>query len=193
MSSRKGNVITGVSLLDQVKQVILEKMKERNFAPDEQEKIAEVISIGAVKYSVLKQAPGGDIIFDFDKSLSFEGDSGPYLQYACVRAKSILEKAKNEGIKAEIKSEQNIEVGELAKLLIRFPEVVERAGKEYAPHYLATYLTNLASTFSTFYAQNKVVDKTDANSPYRVALTAAFSIVMKNGLNLLGIKVPEKM
>ena len=193
MSSRKGNVITGISLLEQVKQVILEKMKERNFTTDEQEEIAEIISIGAVKYSVLKQAPGGDIIFDFDKSLSFEGDSGPYLQYACVRAKSILEKAKNEGIKPEIKSGEKIEVGELEKLLVRFPEVVERAGREYAPHYLATYLTNLASTFSTFYAQNKVVDKADVNSPYRVALTSAFNIVMKNGLKLLGIKVPDKM
>jgi arginyl-tRNA synthetase len=193
MSSRKGNVITGVSLLDQIKQVILEKMKERNLTSDEQEKIAEIISVGALKYSILKQDAGSDIIFDFDKSLSFEGDSGPYLQYACVRAKSILEKAKKEGIKAEINNKQKVEVSELEKTLIRFGEIVERAGKEYAPHYLATYLTNLAATFSTFYAQNKVVDKNDINSPYRVALTSAFNIVMKNGLSLLGIKVPDKM
>ena len=90
-------------------------------------------------------------------------------------------------------SEQKAEVGELPKLLIRFPEIVERAGKEYAPHYLAIYLTELASAFSSFYAQEIVVDKNDPKSPYKVALTQAFSIVMKNGLNLLGIKVPEKM
>ena len=193
MSSRKGNVITGISLLDQVKEIILEKMEGRDFTDEERELVAEMISVGAVKYSVLKQVTGSDIIFDFDKSLSFEGDSGPYLQYACVRAKSILEKAEKEGIKADINSEQSVEVGELPKLLIRFPEIVERSGKECAPHYLATYLTELASAFSSFYVQEIVVDKNDPKSPYKVALTQAFSIVMKNGLNLIGIKVPEKM
>ncbi len=193
MSSRKGNIITGVSLLEQVKEVILDKMKDRQMSTEEKEQTAEVVSIGAIKYSILKQAAGGDIIFDFDKSLSFEGDSGPYLQYSCVRAKSILEKAKKEEIKAKINLSEAVAPTELSKLLIRFPEVVERAGKEYAPHYLATYLTVLASTFSSFYAQETVVDKNDSNSPYKVALSQAFLSVMENGLNLLGIKVPEKM
>jgi arginyl-tRNA synthetase len=193
MSSRKGNVITGVSLLAQVKDIILDKMKERDFSNKEREEIAEVVAVGAVKYSILKQATGSDIIFDFDKSLSFEGDSGPYLQYACVRAKSILEKAEKEGIRAEVDSSKYAVVGELSKLLIRFPEIVERAGREYSPHYLATYLTELASAFSAFYANEVVVDKDDVNSPYKVSLTQAFSVVMKNGLNLLGIKVPDRM
>ena len=193
MSSRKGNVITGISLLEQVKQVILEKMNGREFAEAEREAIADIVSVGAIKYSILKQAAGGDIVFDFDKSLSFEGDSGPYLQYACVRAKSILEKAEKEGVKANPEIKNNLPANELSKLLLRFPEIVERAGREYAPHYLATYLTNLASAFSSFYAQETVVNKADVNSPAKVALVQAFSIVMKNGLNLLGIKVPEKM
>jgi arginyl-tRNA synthetase len=171
----------------------MEKMKDRQMTEKKKAQVAEVVAVGALKYSILKQVAGKDIIFDFDKSLSFEGDSGPYLQYACVRAKSILEKAKKEGIKSEINSGKEIKTGDLPKLLIRFPEVVERAGKEYSPHYLATYLTELASTFSAFYAKETVVDKNDANSPYKVALTEAFSIVMKNGLNLLGIKVPNKM
>lgn len=193
MSSRTGKVITGESLLIEINKNVLEKMKGREMSDSLKVEVAEIISVGALKYSILKQDAGSDIIFDFDKSLSFEGDSGPYLQYACVRAKSILEKAKNEGIKAEIKNKQKVEVGELEKILIRFPEVVERAGREYAPHYLATYLTGLASAFNTFYAQNKVVDKVDVNSPYKVALVKAFLIVMQNGLNLLGIKVPDKM
>jgi arginyl-tRNA synthetase len=193
MSSRKGNIITAVSLLEQVKQVVLEKMQNREFIDNEREEIAEIISIGAVKYSILKQAAGGDIIFDFDKSLSFEGDSGPYLQYACVRAKSILEKAKKEGIKINIDSGAEEVTGELAKMLIRFPEIVKRAGQEYAPHYLATYLTQLAGIFNTFYAQEIIVDKNNTNSSARVALTLAFSIVLKKGLDLLGIQVPVKM
>ncbi len=193
MSSRKGNIITGVSLLDQVKENILEKMKDRDMSDVDKETVAEMVSVSALKYSILKQATGSDVVFDFDKSLSFEGDSGPYLQYSCVRAKSILEKAKSEGIKMNLNVGENLEAGELSKLLVRFGEVVERAGKEYSPHYLAIYLTELASSFSTFYAQEKVVDKADPLSSYRIALVAAFVQVMQNGLKLLGIKVPERM
>ena len=193
MSSRTGQVITGEFLLSEIKNNVLEKMKDRQIPEKEKYLVAEIVSIGALKYSILKQETGKDIIFDFDKSLSFEGDSGPYLQYACVRAKSILEKAEKEGIKANLNLENTPVIGELPKLLVRFPEVVERAGKEYSPHYLATYLTELASAFSTFYAEQVVVDKNDPVSPYRVALTSAFLTVMKNGLNLLGIKVPERM
>jgi arginyl-tRNA synthetase len=85
------------------------------------------------------------------------------------------------------------ETYELEKKLAHFAEVVERAGQELAPHFIVTYLLELSSIFNTFYANNKIVDKNDLYSPYKVALTEAFSIVMKNGLNLLGIKVPEKM
>ena len=158
----------------------------------EKTQIAEIVAVGALKYSILKQAAGGDIIFDFDKSISFEGDSGPYLQYSYVRAKSVLEKAKDENVKAKI-NKGDSDGSVLEKMLLRFTEVVERAGREYSPHYLAIYLTELASAFSTFYAEGKIVDKTDAKSPYKIALTQAFSVVMKSGLNLLGIKVPEKM
>ena len=138
---------------------------------------------------------GKDIIFDFDKSLSFEGDSGPYLQYSYARAKSILRKAKEAKIKgnAKIKLSEKKEISELEKMLYRFPEVVERAGSEYSPHYIATYLIEIASAFNNFYAHNKIVDTADALAPYKIALTEAFSIVLKNGLNLLGIAAPEQM
>ena len=78
-------------------------------------------------------------------------------------------------------------------MLYRFPEVVERAGTEYSPHYIATYLIELSSSFNNFYGKGKIVDKEDIQSPYKVALTEAFSIVLKNGLNLLGIQAPERM
>jgi len=193
MSSRTGQVITGEFLLAEIQKNVLEKMKDRQMSEKEKSQVAEIISIGALKYSILKQMSGKDIVFDFDKSLSFEGDSGPYLQYSYVRAKSILEKARKEGIKPEINSSSQNLVGELPKLLIRFGEVVARAGQEYSPHYLAIYLIELAGSFSTFYATETVVDKSDVNSPYKIALTKAFSIVMQNGLNLLGIKVPDRM
>lgn len=90
MSSRTGDVITAQSLIDQVKEKVQEKIVGRDFSESEKEEVAEIVAIGAIKYSILRQAIGGNIIFDFDKSISFEGDSGPYLQYACVRANSVL-------------------------------------------------------------------------------------------------------
>ena len=199
MSSRTGKVITAISLLDIIKQTIIERMKDRDMKESEKIETAEKIAVGALKYSILKQVTGKDIIFDFDKSISFEGDSGPYLQYSYARARSILRKARNEGVvsrvqspKSKVQSKEK-ETDLLEKLLYRFPEVVERAGEEYSPHYIASYLIEISSAFNSFYGNNKIVDKTDLNSPYKVALTLAFSEVLKNGLTLLGISAPERM
>jgi len=193
MSSRTGNVITGGSLIDRVKEMVLAKMQERDMTDAEKWAVAEAVAVGAIKYSILRQAIGGDIIFDFEKSISFEGDSGPYLQYSAVRANSILEKAKKEGVTPDAKLPDGWTTSTLEKLLVRFPEVVERAGKEHEPHYIATYLTELAGVFNSYYASEQFVDKKDPRSPYKVALTSAFATVMQNGLHLLGITVPEKM
>ena len=189
MSTRKGNGIW----LDEV----LDEAIEKAAAFDKN--TAEVVGVSAIKFNDLKRESSGDIIFNWDEVLNLKGDSGPYLQYSYARAKSILRKAKEEGIKAKINPGQmksqfdGASITILEKLLYRFPEVVERAGEEYSPHYIATYLIELASSFNNFYGQGKIVDKMDINSPYKVALTEAFSIVLKNGLNLLGIQAPEKM
>ncbi len=192
MSSRTGSIISAESLIEQVKEKVMEKIAGRGFTQEEKDEVAGQVAIGAIRYSILHQSNGKDIIFDFDKSLSFEGDSGPYLQYSYARAKSILRKAEEEGVKEKFEKTDEGE-SELEKTLYRFPEVVERAGSEYSPHYIATYLIELSSSFNGFYAKNKIVDKNDQNSPYRIALTDAFSIILKNGLNLLGIQAPEKM
>ena len=199
MSSRTGTIISMETLIDDTKKKVLEKIADRDFSDIQKDEIAEIVAIGAIRYSILHQSVGGDIIFDFDKSLSFEGDSGPYLQYSYARAESILRKARNEGIVSRVQSKklkvesENTNPNTLEKMLYRFPEVVERAGNEYSPHYIATYLIELASAFNGFYAHNKIVDALDQTSPYKIALTEAFSIVLKNGLYLLGIKSPEKM
>ena len=207
MSSRKGNIITGESLIMDVESLINEKIKERDFSDAEKDTISEIVAIGAIKYSILRQATGGDIVFDFDKSISFEGDSGPYLQYTCVRANSVLEKAREvsrfdlDMSKSDFDTLKNWETTELERYLYRFPEVVERAGAEYAPHYLVTYLTELASVFNRFYANNRIIDLNPAlseqsesnGSPYKIALTQAVAHILKSGLYLLGIKVPERM
>lgn len=193
MSSRTGDVITAESLIEQVKEKIKEKIAGRELTEEQKENIAEVVAIGAIKYSILRQAVGGDIIFDFEKSISFEGDSGPYLQYAYVRARSVLEKANSQGETLGALKDSPWETAEVEKLLYRFPEVVEKSAKDYSPHHLVTYLTEIAAAFNAFYAREKIVDDIDPTSPYKISITKAVSVIMQNGLNLLGIKTVERM
>src|SRR5258708_31178418 len=143
-------------------------------------------AIGAIKYMILRQSIGGDIIFDIEKSVSTEGDSGVYLQYSFARANSILEKAKSENIKYDTARPKEFEIIELERMLYRFPEIVLRAGEEFQPHHITTYLTEIARAFNSFYGNTVIVKKDDPASPYKISLTLAFSIVMKNGLYLLG-------
>lgn len=173
MSSRSGNVITADELIEEVKEKV--KGDER-------------VAIGAIKYMILRQGIGQDIVFDFEKSVSTEGDSGVYLQYAHARANSILEKAGKSG---DASGERG-NIHEVEKLLYRFPEIVERAGAEYAPNYITTYLTELAGAFNNFYAHEPVLEESSESS-YRLAIVEAFKIVMKNGLTVLGIPAPERM
>ncbi len=188
MSSRTGKVVTAEFLIENVKAAVSKKAADKNL--DEATK--EQIAIGALKYSILKQSIGSDIIFDLEKSVSFEGDSGPYLQYSYVRAISVGKKAQGERVKASLKNVP-AEIGALEKMMARFPEVVEKAGAEYEPHVITLYLTELAREFNNYYAHNKIVDREDEFSPYKVALAEAFSGIMKNGLWLLGIEAPGKM
>ncbi len=193
MGSRKGNVITAETLIFDVEDLIQKKIAEKDFTEDQKKEISELVAIGAIKYSILRQAIGGDIIFDFEKSLSFEGDSGPYLQYATVRANSLLKKAEVSRMSPDTILPKGWQTTNLERLLVQFPFVVERAAVEYAPHHIVTYLVELASEFNSFYAGHKIIDVDDATSSYRLALTKAFVHVMTSGLYLLGIKVPPEM
>ena len=212
MSSRTGDVITGESLLMDMIEQSLEKMKDRDMSDEDKKVVAKDVAVAAIKYTVLRQSLGRDIIFDPEKSLSFEGDSGPYLQYSYVRAKSILNKAKEQGVTQYVDiSGDKVASGvddsdhantaadgidaliKLEKTLARYPETIERAWKDLSPHHVANYLIDLAGTFNSFYANTQIVKVDDLASPYKVALVQAFSIVMKNGLAVLGIRVPERM
>ncbi len=198
MSSRTGKVITAESLIDEIKNMVIEKMAEgktdtKDLKPEERDEIADMIAIAAIKYTILRQAIGGDIIFDSAKSISFEGDSGPYLQYSAVRAAAVLEKAAREGIEVGEGFVLPEKVSLLEKLIVRFTDIASRARNEYAPQIVANYLTTLAGEFNSFYARQIIVDKKDPLSPYYVALTKAFLGTITKGLWLLGIKVPKKM
>jgi len=189
MSSRTGEVITAEELIDQVKENLIEKIGEREYSPEDRERILEAVSVAALKYSILKQDVGRDIIFDFEKSLSFEGASGPYLQYAYVRTQSILEKKEKEA-DAKSEDEENSDLS-LEKKLEKFPLIVERAARDYAPQYVCTYLVELASLFNSYYATWKIIGS--ESESYRLALVEAVGQTLENGLWLLGIGAPSKM
>lgn len=189
MSSRTGDIISAESLIADTKARIMEKLSDTLFTPEEKENIAEGVAIGAIKYCILRQGLGKDIIFDFEQSLSFEGDSGPYLQYAYARTRSLLAKAEGKKIDVGVMPEH---VRPLHKYLLRFPEVVLRAEEEREPHYIATYLIELAREFSAFYGNTVVLDGAP-DEPYKLALVTAVSRVLKKGLWLLGMPILEKM
>ena len=190
MSSRTGNVVRALNLIDEVKQEALKRMEESGI--ENREEVAEAVAVAAIKYTILKIAAGKDIVFDLKKSISFEGDSGPYLQYTHARACSVLEKAKGAGVQLSAGHAPEVPY-EIERLLYQLPEVIEYSTDEREPHHLVTYLTELAGAFNTFYAKERIADPQDEYAPYKAALTEAVQITLANGLWTLGIVAPERM
>ncbi|MFC1638132.1 arginine--tRNA ligase [Patescibacteria group bacterium] len=192
MSSRKGNVVTGESIIEEARDIAYKKTSER-VGKDSEQGVVDAVAVAGIKFSILKQSLGKNIAYDPQTSISFEGDSGPYLQYTYARSKSVLEKAEILGITTSLESPTD-EFVEVERLIIKFDNIVLKAQEEYSPHHVSNYLIDLAREFNACYANSKIIDKNDINSSaYRVAVTKAVSQVIRNGLFLLGIKVPEKM
>lgn len=186
MSSRDGALLAS-DLIHDIENKIREKILEREYSDDIKNQIIHTVSIAALKYSILRQTPGKNIIFDFEKSISFEGDSGPYIQYAYTRAQSVLQKAG----KIDMYAQNLKQISLLEKQLIRFDSVVTRAIEDLAPQIVANYLVELASEFNSWYTQEKILG--DENEAYKLLITHKAKETLKTGLNLLGIEVPEKM
>ncbi len=194
MSSRKGNVMYLDDVIDEAKEKIAAIMAER-IPAEELSKAAETIAHAAIAFGILKAGRMTDMAFDLSEALRLEGDTGPYLDYSAVRAMSVVEKAKKEGLtEFNFSPSEGYAVSNLERILYRFPEVVERAGADLSPSTIANFLIELAANFNAFYASGQIIDMGDANtSLYKVALAEAFAATMKNGLYLLGIDVPERM
>lgn len=203
MSSRKGEVVTGESLITDAEQMVRDIIADRGFEMEAAEKITIDVAVAAIKYSILKQASGRDIIYNAKTAVTFEGDSGPYLQYSVNRAKSVMEKALNEGIEID-QDLKNIMSGQdqtfsaewnttnLERMIIRFPEIVILAAENLAPHTITNYLIQIAGEFNSFYASHQIIDHTP-HMAYKLAITKATQHVLENGLTILGIRVPTKM
>ncbi len=188
MSSRTGNVVTGESLLNDLIESARSRASESR--ADDKDILAQQIAVSAIKYQILKQGSGKDIVFDREKALSMEGDSGPYLQYAYARTCAIVARATTEGIVGTY--DATLVVNDLTRLVYRFPEVVAHATHLLEPHIVTQYLIALASAFNSWYAQEQILDGTPA-AAHKVAIVDAVRLTLGKGLWLLGIKAPEKM
>ncbi|HTE21457.1 MAG TPA: arginine--tRNA ligase [Candidatus Limnocylindria bacterium] len=180
MSSRKGNIVRAVDVLE----AAYAASKKAGF--DNQP-----AALGAVKYAFIRSRLGSDIVYDPEESVSLEGNSGPYIQYAHARARSILAKTSLQG--STLKQGSTLEVGErsLLRKIGEYPEVFEKATTELMPHHICTYLYELAQAFNRFYEKNRVID--DPREAVRLGLVQAYADTLKDGLGLLGIHAPDKM
>lgn len=192
MSSRTGNVIGGEDLVDQIKEVLSSRLEDMKVAEGDKEKLLQDIAVGAVKFSILKQAPGKDTVFDFEKSISFEGDSGPYLQYTHARICALLDRAHEAGIDIESYAIETPE-RELEQVIIGYSQALQKACDELAPQSILQHLLKLARAFNNMYGRQQIIQDDEEVSAYYVMLSQATKNILAHGLSTLGIVAPERM
>ena len=195
MSTREGNIIKLEDLLNEAISRAQEIIEQKNPELENKEEVAKKVGIGAVIFNDMSASRIKDEVFDWNTILNFQGETGPYVQYTYVRTKSVLEKAGYLPKIEEVKVENLADEYSLAilKLIYNFEDVLIQVTDKNEPSILARYLIDLAKAYSSFYNENKIIveDKDIQNA--RVYLTYAVSEVLKQGANLLGIQMPEKM
>ena len=195
MSTREGNIIKLEDLLNEAISRAKEIIEQKNPDLENKEEVSKKVGIGAVIFNDMSSSRIKDEVFDWNTILNFQGETGPYIQYTYVRTKSVLEKAGYLPKIDEIKIEKLVDEYSLTilKLIYNFEDVLIQVTDKNEPSILARYLIDLAKAYSSFYNENKIIveDKNVQNA--RVYLTYATSEVLKQGANLLGIQMPEKM
>jgi arginyl-tRNA synthetase len=192
MSTRKGEIIYLEDVLNEAIERAGKIIEEKNPSLQDKEKTAKIIGIGGVKYNDLSSHPSTDIVFDWDKVLNLEGNSGPYLQYAYIRAKNILNKSEAEANSKKLEFKE-IKETDLLRKLEQYSYVIEKSAENYSPNFICSYLFELSKEFNSFYENLPVLKAEESVKSARLALVKATAQVIKNGLNLLGIEVPDQM
>ena len=191
LSTRKGQVIKMVDLINESVAKTLEIINEKSPNLDNKEKIAEQVGVGAVIFNAMYNNRIKDVSFSWERMLNFEGETGPYVQYTHARACSVLEKAGSQVVTVShhLTDDESFEV---LRLLYNFPERVVEAADKYEPFIISRHLVALAQAFNKFYNTHQILtgDETQAS---RLALVSAVKTTIENGLKLLGISAPKKM
>jgi arginyl-tRNA synthetase len=196
MSTRKGNVVYLEEVLTEAAAKSLDIILQRSPNLKNKEKTAQAIGVGAVKFSVLKNAKTKDSIFSLDKVLSFEGETSCYIQYTHARIGSVLRKAGRTDL-SDAEVDYSILTDDVSfeavKLLSMFPQAVYEAAEEYEPSILAKYLLELVKAFNQFYHDSPILSVEGHIRKARLSLCKAVKTVVKTGMSLLGIECPESM
>ena len=195
MSTRGGKIVKLEELLNESVKRAKQIIEQKNPELENKEKIAEDVGVGAIVFSDLQNSRIKDEIFEWEKVLNFQGETGPYVQYTVVRTKSVLNKVEKIPTIQEILIENllNEESVNLVKLLYSFQDILMTVIKKDEPSILARYLIDLAQGFNDFYNENKIIVEDEKIKNARVFLTYGVNYCLEKGLNLLGIKCPDKM
>ena len=193
-STREGRVILMHEVLERAISLARSIIEEKSPELDNKEDVAVAVGIGAVKFADMRARRTKDVIFDWDKVLSFEGETGPYLQYTCVRLSSILAK-QGEGVPQDFDASLLTEPEELelARLVDAYNGILRRAAGEYEPSILASYLIQLATVFNHYYHNHRVLCDDVELRGARLVLVSVLRSILRSGLALLGIETPERM
>ncbi len=195
IGSRKGNSVFLEDILKEAIQKVEKIIDEKNPNLENKEEVARKVGVGAIIFNDLSNSRIKDEIFDWDMLLNFQGETGPYIQYIYVRTRSLIEKAgyipQIENINFSVLKEK--EAIETVKLLYNFNEVVQNAADKNEPSVVARYLIDVAQNFSTFYNEHKIITEDKALQDARLALTYCVGTVLKTGVTLLGMEMPDKM
>ncbi len=192
LSTRKGNIIRLEPTLDEAEARALTQIEAKNPDLENKEAVAHAVGVGAVKFYDLKSDRDNGYDFDLEAMVSFEGETGPYVQYAYARIQSILRKAAFVPASDANYALNDAESWDIIKLLQDFPSIIQRAADKYDPSVVAKYAINLAQSFNKYYAHTRILDENPERES-RLALAYATGIVLKEALRLLGVDAPEKM
>ena len=192
LSTRKGNIILLEPTLQEAISRAKAQIEEKNPELENKEEVAHAVGVGAVKFYDLKTDRRNGYDFDLEAMVSFEGETGPYVQYAYARIQSILRKANFTPSADATYSLNDPESWEIIKLLQDFSRVVKRAAENYDPSLIAKYAINLAQAFNKYYAHTRILDESPERDS-RLALSYSTAVVLKEALRLLGVDAPEKM
>ena len=194
MSTRKGRVVFLEDVLDRARDEALRIIREKNPELPDPERIAEEVGVGAVIFNDLKRERVKDVDFVWEEVLSFEGETGPYVQYTCARLRSILRKAAQAGEGGAEPDFAVLEDGAAVLLRLgRFPAVLRSAADHAEPSELSNWLLGLCREVNTWYTQHRVLGQEPSTTSARLALVRATASALAGGLALLGLAAPEEM
>jgi arginyl-tRNA synthetase len=198
MKSREGTVVDGDELISEMKLNATELSKElgkiEEFTSSEKEELNSTIGLGALKYFILKVDPKKRILFDPNESIDFNGNTGPFIQYAYARIQSLINKSKFSLTKINLDFEITQKEKNILKQLTQFPVAIKAAGDNYSPALIANYTFELVKLFNSYYQSTTILKVNDIEiKNFRLTLSSKVGEVIKSSMKLLGVAVPNKM